>query len=708
MDFSPSGVYGLPVTTLDAITRGGDPRVLGWLREAVQEGEYLNRSDPSWDQMEKGMAYVSGIQAPTAMGGVGGPSYLPNLQINESRRTMQAHVSALTDLQPVFSYKSMNPAFNQQGDLLNKLTIAWWITTMADLELGNCIKYALAAGTGDLVTEWNPKTRMGGDVQISARDARDTLPIRPGVSSVNSIQDWEGLILREGHTVNSMRGLFPEYADRFRPSTDSLLSTLMGKFRTMMSRLATPSADTLSGLSQPAQANRRGRYGDLILYRIWLNDQTKNLTGKPIPMGKPGTSWAYIVPPGGYLYPHKRMILSTPEMILYDGPSTYWHGQFPVSRLKLWSLPWHFLGLSLFNDLLPVQDGINHLMQGFLLGIDKWLNPAVAYNRRAVSENFMRVFDPRKPGAKVKLNDDGIKEGFKVLDGPPPQMLQIALEAYQTLVNKFDDLSGTPNMQQLLAFRQMPGADTIDRWWEAVTPEIRQEGRQMEAFLRDVAEQAKVIRFQYESNARRVQILGDAGLALQDFDFDPGNLVPAMQVGEPGYQPEFDKALPRDDRAKAFHKTIIFTIAPNSILAMNSTEGKMMRMQLSRMGMYDFWSLAEALDIPNVGVPPKIPLPPINPEQAQSEINQAMLTPGGLQSIASKYILDPMSGQLLEIREPITVTERLMAQQQLGIGMAESPAGRKASGQAAPRMEEKSDGRTTVTESRHEKGKNSD
>jgi hypothetical protein len=141
---------------------------------------------------------------------------------------------------------------------------------------------------------------------------------------------------------------------------------------------------------------------------------------------------------------------------------------------------------------------------------------------------------------------------------------------------------------------------------------------------------------------------------------------------------------------------------------MNSTEGKMMRMQLSRMGMYDFWSLAEALDIPNVGVPPKIPLPPINPEAAQSEINAAMLTPGGLQSVASKYILDPMSGQLLEIREPITVTERLMAQQQLGIGMAESPAGRKASGQAAPRMEEKSDGRTTVTESRHEKGKNSD
>ena len=50
--------------------------------------------------------------------------------------------------------------------------------------------------------------------------------------------------------------------------------------------------------------------------------------------------------------------------------------------------------------------------------------------------------------------------------------------------------------------------------------------------LRDVAEQLKVTRFQYESNARRVTILGDAGLTLQDFDFYPGNMVPAMTPGE--------------------------------------------------------------------------------------------------------------------------------------------------------------------------------
>jgi len=62
-----------------------------------------------------------------------------------------------------------------------------------------------------------------------------------------------------------------------------------------------------------------------------------------------------------------------------------------------------------------------------------------------------------------------------------------------------------------------------------------------------------------------------------------------------------------------------------------------------------------------------------------------------------------MSGQILEIRVPTTITERLQAQQLLGIGLVANSAGRKASGEAPPKMESKNDepgGRPTVTESR--------
>lgn len=704
-DFSPNGLeaMGFPSQTLDSLERGGDPRVLGWLREAVQEGDRINRSDPMYDRMAQGMAYVAGDQRPMNAPAQGQPSYLPNLQINESRRVVQGHVSALTDLKPLFAYKSMNPAFTLQADLLNKLTVAWWITSMADIELGDCIKYALCAGTGDLVQEWNPYIQNGGDIRISARDTRDTLAIRPATHN-KDIQAWDGLMLRESHTVNALRGLFPDRAELFRPTTDSLLSTLMGRFKSQVSRLISPAADTLSGLEAPAQSSRV-RSGEVLLYRTYLTDRTKNLTNKPIPMGTPGASWSYLVQPGEYLYPYKRLIVSTPEMLLYDGPSTYWHGQFPVSRLRLFSLPWHFLGLPLLNDLIPMQDAINQTAQDLLLGVRKWMDPSVTYNRNAVSESFMRTFDARRPGAKVKLTHDGAKEGFKINEGPPAPVLQAALGTLQFLLGKFDDLSGTPNLQELMALRQLPGAETIQRYWEALTPELRQEGRQVEAFLRSVAEQAKVTRFQYETNARRVVILGDAGQAMSDFDFDPEVLVPGLRKGQAGYTPEFDAALPRDQRARSFHKAIVFTLAPNSILSMNATEGKLMRLQLARGGMYDFWSLCESLEIPNVGAPPAIPLPPITPIDPQQLMLLAQQF--GPQAVAAKYTMDPVSGQILEIRVPQTVTERLIAQQQLGIGLTESPAGRKASGQAPPQMEQKSDGRTTVTESRHDPGQNS-
>jgi hypothetical protein len=251
----------------------------------------------------------------------------------------------------------------------------------------------------------------------------------------------------------------------------------------------------------------------------------------------------------------------------------------------------------------------------------------------------------------------------------------------------------------------------------------------VEGFLRSLAEQWKVNTFQFMTAKRRIAILGDAGLSLQDFDYDPGTLVPAMSpmksspgqpdpltgmegpptmAPDPQYVPELDASRPYSERAQHFQKLFVFTVAPNSLLAMNTQEGKMMRFQLARMGYYDFWSLHETLETPNVGTPPAIPLPPLTPPTPE-EVMQAQLQAGaaalGVQipgMAPAKYIMGP-DGQILEIRVPMTVTERLMAQQMLGIGMTENPAGRKASGQESPKSETKSDGqggqRQTTTES---------
>jgi hypothetical protein len=206
----------------------------------------------------------------------------------------------------------------------------------------------------------------------------------------------------------------------------------------------------------------------------------------------------------------------------------------------------------------------------------------------------------------------------------------------------------------------------------------------LEVFLREIAEMVKVNIFQFQDKEKRILILGDAGATLEDFDFDPGSMVPAQGKPDgwdpegkpdPNYSPQLDKDLSRIERARWFHKLFAFHIAPNSILAIHAQEQQMKYVQLARQGYMDVWSLMEVLDIPNFGAPPPIPLP--EPDQP----------------------VDPNQPPKMTYRVPATITERLIAQQQLGIGMSVNPAGRKASGQEPPAAEQKSDGSTTITES---------
>jgi hypothetical protein len=680
-DFSSSGIADLPGVTADALLGSdsrdgarGDPRVLGWLREAVIEGDRLLQSDPSYDKAEIGMKYIVGEQ--THATEEAKLKYLPQMIVNEARRVVQAHASILTDLKPVWAYKAVNPIYVDQGNLLNKLVIAWYLGRMVDLELSAAVKYALAAGTSDTIVEWDPHLPNGGDFVLQARDFRDTLPWRPAPMS-RDVQDWQGVIFREEHSLNVLRGMYPTKAPLFVPTSDSLLSTLMGRFRRMVSRIISPAADTLAGLTSAGSA-LKPKSANVLLYRTFLDDHTRNLTNKPLPMGPPGASWAYVCHPGELLYPRKRCIIATPDFIVWDGPSPFWHGLFPFSRLMLWTVPWQFLGIPLLNDLIPIQDAINESANDLRLGIKQWMNRITVFDRQAVGETFMRTFDPRRPGAKVKTNPT-YGDGFKQLEGPAPQVLGTAMQFHQAITEKFNDLSGVTNLQAILQLRQMPGAETIQRYTEAMTPELRSEGRQIEAYLRPVAEMLKVGIFQFYTQSRRVTLLGDAGLTLNDFDFDPGNMVPALNPGDQGYTPELDASIPREERAMYFHKMFAFQVVPGSILAMNAAERKMVYLQLARMGYLDLFTLLEVLEVPNVGQPPPMPLPPIVPPSPIQIMSS-------LQNQDGKYIISP-TGQVLEVRVPVTIIERLMAQQQMGVGETVSPAGRKASGAAMPHAE---------------------
>jgi hypothetical protein len=340
------------------------------------------------------------------------------------------------------------------------------------------------------------------------------------------------------------------------------------------------------------------------------------------------------------------------------------------------------VGMPLAYDLRPLQKVLNTTINDFLQVFGQNVRRGSIWGKNA-PDNMFQKFDPAKPGWKIKVNQL-VGTGFQMQEGP--QLPPWSYNFLQFLFQKWDELAGTANLAALLQLRQMPGRDTMEKYLEAMTPELRLEARQIEGFLREIAAMFLPNVAQFYSKSKRILKLGEAGKVLEDVDYDPDTMIPSMQPGTPGYLPELDSGVPRDQRALWYIKQFAFWVAPSSLLALHAMERKMLYLQLSRQGYMDFWSLGEMLEVPNMGSPPPVLLP-----KASLSAEEVAVLP-----------INPATGQPqlpMELRIPQTVTERLMAQAQLGIGQTTSPAGRKASGQEAPQLKQKSDGSTTVSES---------
>jgi hypothetical protein len=657
-------------------------KVFGWLQERVAEGERVLRADPSYNRSEELIADLMGDQ-PTGKHR-SNPEH--SVVLNQTRKAVNTHASLLTDLRPLWEYRTKNDDYQEHAAVFNDLLLTWWLQTFADLELADGVRYAATIGSSDMVFEYDPNFN-GGDMRMLARDWRDTIPIRPERS--RTIQDWEGVILREAHSAAKVRATYPG-----KLQTSASRTGLYEGVFTKVRRLIRPegTVSTLSGLGAKDPRNRyaaQAAQDEFVLYRAFVRDRSINRSGQRVLMGKPGANWAYFVESGKSLYPRGRCIVFTESSPtpLFDGPNPYWHGRWPESRLSLQRWPWLMVGMPLAFDMRNLQKILNITVNDILQVFSQWVNRGSIWQKNAPASEFQR-FDPTKKNWKIKVNTM-VGTGFQLQDGPqlPPWVFNFLTFLFQ----KWDELAGVANLNQLLQLRQVPGRETVEKYLEAMTPEIRLEARQVEAFLRDIADMFLYNVVQFYSKEKRRLRLGAAGEVIEDLDYDPETMIPSLSPEDPNYTPELDAALPRDERAQFHLKQFAFYVAPSSILALHAQERKMLYVQQSRQGFIDFWTLGEMLEIPNLGAPPVVLLPKNVTEEEVQQMHANNQLP-----------IDPNTGQIqlpLEPRRPKTITERLIAQAQLGIGQTVSPAGRKATGQQAPEMKQRSSGETFISES---------
>jgi hypothetical protein len=608
-------IFDIQQSSPDASYEDG---VLQWVDAKVKEGEALIKDEPAYDDIDRSITFIMGEQIPNDR-----PDSLANCPNNIVKSLLNQTVAALTDIHPLFGFKTFNPDFKDQENVLVKLAQCWWINGFCDLKLADVIKFAAGVGTGYAEIAWDASMYNGtGDIVIRALDPRNVLPINPTLGG--SVQDWQGLITVTAKSPDELKVRFPDKSHRIKAdNTPSLISRTWSRAKRAFSSVLSPSAvDALNG-SQGRQMPRRTQTTDV--FTTYIKDRTLYMGAEPKIMGDPETTWSYTVYPVDYLhvpdgfdekgqvkyrkarldesklYPRGRMIISTRQCVLYDGPNPYWHGMFPVAKLCLDPMPWTLLGHSLTKDLIPLQAAHNETLNGILDHVRKTLRPAVVADKKSVAQGLWERIDTRIPGMKLKTNATAGK-GIEFVS--PEPLPDYVFEFLQWLENEMNQHAGTPAMSNLMQLQQVPGEDTIEKMQEALSPLLRLKGRMMEYFLRDVGEMVKCNFFQFYNLPRRISMLGDAGATFNDFDFDPGTMIPSMSKDDPGYTPELDKRLERSQRAQWFHKNFTFTITPNSLLAISQISRKLMYLQLRQMQLVDRWTLYDVLEVPNGGAPP--------------------------------------------------------------------------------------------------------
>jgi hypothetical protein len=638
----------IPVPT----DEGYEHNILGFITEAVQEGEAFLRAQPGYDKIDKTRKAIHSTKSNVLGPGSGG------IEANHVAKAGIQLVAGLTDTRPFWEYRTFNPNYKKQTHILGKLSLNLWLQRQWDMRWADLMRGCCTSGTSYAHQTWNSRIQ---DLDLHAEDCRDVLPIRP--DDFHSIQSAFGVILRRERTVNYMKSQYPpEFWPYFTPDRDgSITNNENTRYARLMDRLGSPFRDVL--FKGKKTARELPRIPTLDEFTVYLDDIRINKTREVMYMGdwhlrpEPDcpqcqvrtphalNNWSYEVKPGEKVYPNKRCIVATNNKVLYDNTSIYWHGLYPMSKLTL--EPWDdtFIGKGLLWDTLPMQKFLDRLLKVLDTHYQKWQQPDLFADKNSTSISDFNKINTGRPGLKMRYNPvAGRGPELRYPDALPGYFF----DTIKFAIEEIGSLSGARDVSGILNLNQLPSSSSVERLMEAMTPEIRLRSKILEAFSREFATITAYNLAQFYTVSMRMTILGPDGVSLEDFDYDPGVLIPDYvhaddfdERGKPTIAAMARGPLPRYNRAKEFLRQFSMHIAPGSLLNASEITMKLLFLQLARAGWVDIWTLLDKLGVPNVGKPP---------EGAN------------------------------------TITERLQKQNEMGLGMQESAAGRKASGQEMPRL----------------------
>jgi len=570
----------------------------GWCQEIISDGERMLQGQPFWNDLALAEEIIRGREMSKA------DENRSDLTSNRLKRAAREMIAAISDVRyPDDIWSTENRAFQDSMTMYSKMARGIWYEARAPYSCKRLTQWFMLGGTGYYWPVYKRRVLVNPRSLGLAFDdygPRDVVPFQP--DERNWQETYAVAIIRMVPEYKA-HAMFPLFQDRIRP---------VSKRRMQSSAVSARMAfiNSLRGSDKPLSGAER-----LVeIQYVLIRDLAINETDMPIPMGEPGASWSYVVPPRGAkgsvptgytvggqrqmrdaniddarLYPNMRLMINVSgvEEPVYEGPAWDWHGLFPP---RFCADEWvtEPMGLSIFRDVFDIERARQFTERAIDMKMKAQMDPALKYDQNVINPGTAEELDPWK--MRERLAVDG--EVDKVLSTMlPADMYKVGSEPFEWI--KYLDESqdyylGTNQISALAKAKAsssgavMGGSDSADDLLRLAGPIVRDICAGMEMPMADVLEMEKTQILQWFDTKQVISYVGPDGVTRETLDFDPDSIVPSHMPGEDtGSRSQWS----RMERAKNFASSLKLTPTPGYLHGVPQTAQRLLLLQGSRAGL---------------------------------------------------------------------------------------------------------------------------
>ena len=585
----------------------------------VKDGREYMEAEPGFAQLEQSIRILSGTPDPKLAQKQADGRY-SKLVTNRLKRNLREMINSLADITYVPGFHSDSNDTQAQAELLNRVGYSWYTTRFIDIKFKEAIQWMAICPRAYLEICYRqiPGHRNKRDIDLIARNSFQV--VKTGVPENKELQECYTVTIIKDMPVYQAHAAWPDHTAVLIPDRE----TPQGWIEKAKVAFDSVFADT--------PAKRTAKNPTVRLYYQYVIDLSINRSGKVMKMGygkdaqgvQYETPWSYEVPSvggpikAGYdqngipvfrraseddcrLFPNRRLIVGTENDHIYDGPAFDWHGMVPLMEISADS--WVFGDYSMVHDVAPIQDTINEVQRVIHQTIRNRFNPSMKYDMRAITRDKMKTFKPEMGGQKIGYNGQVSTDPMR--PALPDNFYEINGWIYDANKKWEEDMDYQMGIKDPTALAKAKAGDeeSMQKMAELAGPIVKGVSRDIERGCCYLFEMFKYLVFQYYDTPKIFQIVGADGTTPENFDYDPGNLIPSHLPGEKKDQPS---GFTRMQRAQWAAEHLPFNIVPNTLNRLNQVSQKLMVLQLWRGGFpIDPWTLADIMGLPSFGKKPE-------------------------------------------------------------------------------------------------------